>query len=142
MSKKVCKNKIKIIIIIIITLLQVYIQKNKAGYIIYTMNCYPRKGQLRDLDFMRHKLYHPNQYQYSQQPILKVVLNISPIVFKIGLIRLLPQNPIKQVGLTIHWKTALIRNSDNIKYKPQKPCNERPILKSTDMLQTKSFIES
>ena len=117
-------------------------KKKKMGYIIPTTNCYPRNGQLRDPDFMRHKLYHPNQQQYLQHPILWVVLNISTIVLRTRLIRVQSQHPIKQVGLTIHSKTSLVRNSDNIKYKTQKPCNENPSLKSTDLLQTQRFIES
>ena len=36
-------------------------KKKKMGYIIPAMDCYPRNGQLRDPDFTRHKLYHPNQ---------------------------------------------------------------------------------
>ena len=126
-------------------LLQVHIshskKKQKTGYIMSTMNCFPRNGQLRDPDFTRHKLYHSNKYQYSQQPILWVVLNISKIVLGIRLIRLIrvqSQHPVQQVGLTIH---TLVRNSDNIKYKTQKPCNENPSLKSTDLLQTQRFID-
>ena len=46
------------------------------------------------------------------------------------------------VKLTIHFKTSLVRNSDNIKYKMQKPCNENQSLKSTDLHQTQRFIES
>ena len=46
------------------------------------------------------------------------------------------------VKLTIHFKTSLVRNSDNIKYKTQKPCNENQSLKSTDLRQTQRFIES
>ena len=34
------------------------------------------------------------------------------------------------------------QKSDNVIYKMQKPCNENPILKSTDRLQTQVFIES
>ena len=117
-------------------------EKKKTGYIIPTMNCYPRNGQLRDPDFTRHKLYHPNQQQYSQHPILWVVLNISTIVLRTRLIRVQSQHPIKQVGLTIDSKTSLVRNSDNIKYKTQKPRNENPSLKSTDLLQTQKFTES
>ena len=44
--------------------------------------------------------------------------------------------------MTIHFKTSLVRNSDNIKYKTQKPCNENQSLKSTDLRQTQRFIES
>ena len=91
--------------------------KNRPGYMIPTMNCYPTNGQLRDPDFTRRILYHPNQQQYSQHPILWVVLNISKKVLRTRLIRVLLQHPIKQVGLTIHFKTSLVRNSDNIKYK-------------------------
>ena len=39
-----------------------------------------------------------------------------------------------KVGLTVHSKTPLVRNSDIIKYKTQKPCNEN--LKCTDLLHT------
>ena len=46
------------------------------------------------------------------------------------------------VGLTIYFKTSLVRNSDNIKYKTQNPCNENQGLKSTDLRQTQRFIES
>ena len=35
---------------------------------ISTINSYPRNEQLRDPDVTRHKLYHSNQYQYSQSP--------------------------------------------------------------------------
>ena len=114
-------------------------KKKRTGYIIPTMNCYPRNGQLRDPDFTRHKLYHPNQQQYLQHPILWVVLNISTIVLRTRLIRVQSQHPIKQVGLTIHSKTSLVRNSDNTKYKTQKPYNENPSLKSTHLLQIQSF---
>ena len=106
------------------------------------MNCYPRNGYLRDPDFTHHKLYRPNQYQYSQHPILWVVLNISTIVLRTRLIRVQLQHPIKYVGLTINFKTSLVRNSDNIKYQTQKPYNENPSLKSTDLLQIQRFIES
>ena len=106
------------------------------------MNCYPRNVQLRGPDFTCHKLYHPNQYQYFQHPILWVALNISTIVLRTRLIKLRSQHPIKQVGLTIHSKTSLVGNSDNIKYKTQNPCNENQSLKSTDLLQTQRFIES
>ena len=46
-----------------------------------------------------------------------------------------------QVGW-IDYTLQNIRNSDNIKYKTQKPCNEDQILKSTDLRQTQRFIES
>ena len=95
------------------------LSQKKASYMIPTMNCYPRNGQLRDPDFMRHILCHPNQCQYSQNPILRVVLNISKKVLRTRLIRVLLQHRIKQVGLTIHFKASLVRNSDNIKYKTQ-----------------------
>ena len=108
--------------------------KKMVGYIISTINCNLRNGQLRDPDFTRHKLYHPNQYAYSQHPILWVVLNISTIILRTRLIRVQSQHPIKQVGLTIHSKTSLVRNSDNIKYKTQKSCNENQSLKSIDLL--------
>ena len=117
-------------------------KKKRTGYIIPTMNCYPRNGQLRDPDFTRHKLYHPNQYAYSQHLIFWVVLNISTKILRTRLIRVQSQHPIKQVGLTIHSKTSLVRNYDNIKYKTEKPCNENPSLKSTDLLQTQRFTES
>ena len=107
-----------------------------------TMNCYPTNGQLRDPDFTRRILYHPNQQQYSQHPILLVVLNISKKVLRTKLIRLLWQHPIKQVGLTIHFKTSLVRNFDNIKYKVQKTCDHNQSWKSTDLRQTQRFIES
>ena len=126
--KKQNKKKIKIKQ----KLLQVHIS------LIPTMNCYPRNGQLRDPEFTRRKIYHPNQYQYSQHPILW----FCTIVFRTRLIRVQSQHPIKKVGLTIHSKTSLVRNSDNIKQKTQKPCNENPSLKSTDLLQTQRFIES
>ena len=110
-------------------------------YIILAMNWIlkrSRNGYLRDPDFTRHKLYHPYQQQYLQHPILYVVLNISTIVLTIRLIRVQSQHPIKQVALTIHSKTSLVRNSDNIKYQTQRLCNENPSLKSTDLLQTHS----
>ena len=122
--------------------LSVSLSKKKAGYIIPTMNCYPRNGQLRDPDFTRRILYHPNQQQYSQHPILWVVLNIGTIVLRPRLIRVQSQHSIQQVGLTIHLKTSLARNFDNIKYKMQKPCNKNAILKSTDLNQTQRLIES
>ena len=109
--------------------------KKKASYIIPTINCYPRNEKLRDPDFTRRILYHPNQQQYSQHSILWVVLRTR-------LIRVLLQHPIKQVGLTIHFKTSLVRISDNIKYKAQKPCNENQSLNSTDLHQTQRFIGS
>ena len=46
-----------------------------------------------------------------------------------------------QVGW-IDYTLQNIRNSDNIKYKTQRPCNEDQILKSTDLRQTQRFIES
>ena len=117
-------------------------KKKRTGYIIPTMNCYPRNGQLREPDFKPHRLYHSNQYQYSQHPILWVVLNISAIILRKRLIRVQSQHPIKQVGSTIHSKTSLVRNSDNTKYKTQKTYNESPSLKSTDLLQTQRSNES
>ena len=42
----------------------------------------------------------------------------------------------------MHFKTSLVRYSDNIKYKTQEPCNENQSLKSTDLHQTQRFIES
>ena len=105
-------------------------EKKKTGYIIPTMNCYPRNGQLRDPDFTRHKLYQSNQQQYLQHPILWFVLDISTIVLRTRLVRVQSEDPIKQVGLTIHSKTSLVRNSGNIKYKTQELCNENPSLKS------------
>ena len=116
--------------------------KKKAGYIIPTMNCYPRNGQLRDPDFTRRILYHPNQQQYSQHPILWVVLNISTKVLRARFTRVLSQHSIKQVGFTKHFKTSLVRNSGNINANTQKPCNENQSLKSTDLRQTQRFIES
>ena len=104
------------------------LQEKKVGYIIPVINCYPRNGQLRDTDFTRHTLYHPKQQQYLQHPILWVVLNISTIVLRTRLIRVQSQHPIKLIELTIHSKTFLVRNSDNIKYKY--------------LLQTQRFIES
>ena len=117
-------------------------RKKKTGYMIPTMNCYPRNGQVRDPHFTCHKLYHPNQYQYLQHPILWVLFNIIAIILRARLIRVQSQHPIKQVGLTIYSKTSLVRNSDNMKYRTQKPCNENPSLKSADLLQTQRFIES
>ena len=117
-------------------------KKKRTCYIIPTMNFYPRNGQLRDPDFTCRILYHPNQKQYSQHPILWVVLNISKKVLRTRLIRVLFQHHIKQVGLTIHFKTSLVRNSDNMKYKTQKSCNENQSLKSTDLHQAQRFIES
>ena len=94
-------------------------RKKKSVYIIPNMNCYSRNGQLRYSDFTRHKLYHHNHYQYSQHPILWVVLNISTIVLRTRLIRVQSQHPTKQVELTIHSKISLVKDSDNIKYKTQ-----------------------
>ena len=108
--------------------------EKKASYLIPTMNCYGKNGQLRDPDFVRHKLYHPKQYQYSQDSILWVVLKISTIALRTRLIRVQLQHATKQVGLTIHFKTSSIKYSDNIIYKTQKPC--------TDLLQTQRLIES
>ena len=79
----------------------------------------------------RSRLYYPNQQQYSQHPILWVVLSISVIILRTRLIRVQSQHRMKQVGLTINSKTFLVRNSDNIKHKTLKPCNES--LKSTDL---------
>ena len=110
-------------------------KEKKVSYIIPTMNCYLRNGQLRDPDFTRRILYHPNQQQYSQHPILLVVLNISKKVLRTKLIRLLWQHPIKQVGFTIHFKTSLVRNFDNIKYKVQKTCDDNQSWKSTDCVR-------
>ena len=42
----------------------------------------------------------------------------------------------------MHFKTSLVRNPHNIKYNTQKPCNKNQSLKSTDLRQTQSFIES
>ena len=111
-------------------------------YNTYHEICYPRNGQLRDLDFTSHTLYHPRQYQYLQYPILWVVLNISTIVLRARLKRVQSQHSIKEVGLAIHSKTSLVRNSDNIINKMQKPCNENSSLRSKDLLQTQRFIES
>ena len=116
--------------------------KKNAGYITPTVHYYRENGQLRDASFTRHILDNPNQQQYSQHPILRVVLNISTIVLRTRLIRVQSQLPIKQVGLTVHSKTSLVRNSDDIKYKTRKPCHENPSLKSTDLHQTQRFIES
>ena len=130
-------------------LLQVHIsqrkrkkKEKKTGYVIPTMNYSRRNRQLRDPDFTCHKLYHPNQQQYSQHPILWVVPNISTIVLRIRLTSVQSQHPIKQVGLTVYSKTSLVRNSDNIKYKTQKNFNQNPSLKSTDLLQAQRFTES
>ena len=49
---KKTNNKIKVVA-------GAYLQKKNLGYIIPTENCYPRNVQLRDPDFRRHKLYHP-----------------------------------------------------------------------------------
>ena len=64
-----------------------YLSRNKkktkkAGYIIPNMNCYPRNGQLKDLDFTRHILHHPNQQQYLQHPFSWFALSISTIVLR------------------------------------------------------------
>ena len=106
------------------------------------MNWYPRNRQLRDPDFTHRILYHPNQQQYLQYPILQIVSNVSKIVLKTRLIRVLSQHPIKQVAFTIHFKISLVRYPDNIKYKTQKSCNENQSLKSTDLSQTQRFIEN
>ena len=123
--------------------LQIHISLGKKlGYIIPTTNCYLRNGQFRDPNFTCHKLYYPNQNQYSQHPTLWDVLNISTIDLRIKLIIVQFQHPIKQVGLTILSKKSLLRISDNIKHKTQNPCNNNPSLKSTDLLQTQRLIES
>ena len=44
--------------------------------------------------------------------------------------------------MTKHFKTSLVKNSDNLKYKTQIPCNENQSLKFTDLCQTQRFIES
>ena len=90
---------------------------------------------------MRRILYQPNQQQYSQHPILWVAMNICKKFLSTRLIRVLSQHPIKQVGLTIRFKTSLVRNSGNMKDKTQKACNEIQSLKSTDLRQTQRFIE-
>ena len=117
-------------------------KEKKTGYIIPTRNCYRKNRQLRDPDFLRRKLYHRNHQQYSQHPILWVVLNINAIVLRPRLIRVQSTHPTKQVGLTTHSTTSLVRNSDDIKYKIQKPCYEDPSLKSTDLFETQRIIES
>ena len=58
------------------------------------------------------------------------------------ILRTWSQHPIKQVGLTLHSKTYLVRNSDNIIYKTQKTCHENLNLKFTDLLQTQRFIKN
>ena len=96
-------------------LLQVHLSlEKKSGYIIPSMNSYLKNGQVRDLDFMHHKLFYLKQYQYLQHPILWVALNISIIVLRKRLIRVQSQHTIKQVGLTRNSKTSLVKNSDNI----------------------------
>ena len=102
----------------------------------------PKKLIVRRSLFRASYLYHPKQYQYLQHPVLWVALNIRTIALRRRLKRLQSQHPMKQVGLTIHSKTSMVRKSDNIIYKMQKPCNENPILKSADLLQTQTFIES
>ena len=42
----------------------------------------------------------------------------------------------------MHSKTSLVRNSDHITYKMQKPCNENPSLKYTYLFHTQRFIDS
>ena len=64
-------------------------ENKKVGYIMPTMNCYPRNGLLIDPDFTRGILYHSNQYQYLQPPILWVVLNISKNLLTTRLTRVL-----------------------------------------------------
>ena len=112
--KKIIKQK----------LLQVHLslEHKKVGYKIPIMNCYPRNGWFRDTSFLCHKLYYPMQYNIRclQHPILWVVLNIRTIVARARLIRVQSQHHMKQFGLTIHSKTSLTRNSDNIIYKCKK----------------------
>ena len=134
-NKAKINNKIKFVV-------GASFSRKKTIYIIPIMNCYPRNGQLRDLDFMSHTLYHPRQYQYSQYPILWVVLNINITVLRARLKRMQSQHSIKEVGLAIDSKTSLVRNSDNIINKMQKLCNENSSLRSKDLLQTQRFIES
>ena len=52
------------------------------------------------------------------------------------------QHPVKYVGSPLHSKSSLVRNSHNIKYKTQNPCNENPNLKCTGLRQTQRFIDS
>ena len=114
----------------------------KAGYIIPIINCYTINGQLRDPNFTRHKLYYPKQYRYLQHLIFWVVLNISTMVLRIRLIRERQQHFITQIRLTLNFKTSLVRNSNKLVYKTQKPCNENQSLESTELFQTQRFIES
>ena len=115
--------------------------QEKKGGLYNTYHELLSEKRTRDPDFMRCILYHPNQQHYSQHPILWVLLNISTIVLRARLITALSQHPIKQVGLTILLKTSLIRKSDNIKYRTQKPFTENQSLKFTDLRQTQRFIE-
>ena len=117
-------------------------RKKKASFIIPTMNYYPINISLRDPDFTCHILYHLYQQQYWQHSILRVVLNISTMVLRARLIRVQPQHPIRQFGLTIHSKKSLVKSSDKIKQKTEKPCNENPSLKSTDLRHIQKFIAS
>ena len=90
-NKKI-NNKTKVVVGVYLSRKK---NKKRTGYIIPTMNCYPRNGSLRDPDFTRHKLYHPNQYQYLQHLILWVVLNVSKTVLRIRLTRMQSQHSIK-----------------------------------------------
>ena len=117
-------------------------EKKKDGLYNTYHELLSEKWIVRDPDFATHELHHPNQYAYLQHSILSFVLSISTIILRTRLIRVHSQHPIKQVGLTLHSKASLVRNSDNTKQKRQNPYNENLSLKSTDMLQTQSFTES
>ena len=91
--------------------------EKRACYIILTMCCYPKDGLLRNPNFTRHKLYHSKMYQYLQHSHLVGCIEYQynrKVVLRIRLTRVQSQDPIKQVGLIIHSKTFLVRNSDTI----------------------------
>ena len=136
MSKTKYKKQNKKINNKAIAIVGVSLQKMKrSGYVIPTMNCYPRNAQLRDPDFTCQK-------SYSKHLILCIVLNLSTIVLRASLIKMQSQLPIKEVGLARQSKTSLVRNCVNIKYKMQKLCNKNLSMKFTDLLQTQRLIES
>ena len=49
----------------------------KRGFILPGLTRYASNRYLGDPDLMYYNLYHLKQYQYSQHPILWVILNIS-----------------------------------------------------------------
>ena len=145
------QHKIIIIIIIIIITINNKIKvlvgaypsrKKKVGLYKTYHELLSKKWIVKGSWFHASYIISPQSVAIFEHPILSVVFSISTIVLRTRLIRVQSQNPIKQVGLTIHSKISLVRNSGNMKYKTPKPCNENQILKPTDLRQTYRFIES